>query len=51
MEVKWIEKEKTHYGVIYSHQKDYGIGECIRRLKLLATILTAEDMINHIEFL
>ena len=49
--VKWIQKEKTHYGVIYSHQKDYGIGECIQRLKLVATILTAEDMINHIEFL
>jgi len=49
--VKWIEKGKTHYGVIYSHQKDYGIGECIRRLKLLTIILTAEDMINHIEFL
>lgn len=49
--IKWIEEEKTHSGVIYSHQKDYGIGECIQRLKLLTTILTAEDMINHIEFL
>lgn len=49
--IKWIEEEKTHHEVIYSHQKDYRIGECIRRLKLLTTILTAEDMINHIEFL
>ena len=49
--VKWIEEEKNHYGVIYCRQKDYGIGECIRRLKFLATILTAEDMSNHIEFL
>jgi len=49
--VKWIEEGKRHYGVIYSHQKDYSIGECIRRLKLLSTILTSEDMINHIEFL
>lgn len=47
---KWIEGKKTHYGVIYSHQKDYSIGECIRRLKLLTTILTSEDMVNHIEF-
>lgn len=49
--VEWIEEGKRHYGVIYSHQKDYSIGECIRRLKLLSTILTSEDMINHIEFL
>ncbi len=49
--VKWIEQGKSHYGVVYCHQKDYGIGECIRRLRLLTTILTAEDMINHIEFL
>jgi uncharacterized LabA/DUF88 family protein len=48
---KWIEGKKTHYGVIYSHQKDYSVGKCIRRLKLLTTILTSEDMINHIEFL
>jgi len=49
--VKWIEEQKRHYGLIYSHQKDYSIGECIQRLKLLSTILTSEDMINHIEFL
>jgi hypothetical protein len=49
--VKWIEEKKNHYGIIYSHQKDYGVGECIRRLKLLAILLTAEDMISHIEFL
>lgn len=39
--IKWIEGRKRHYGVIYSHQKDYGIGECIRRLKLLTTILSS----------
>ena len=48
---KCIEEKKTHYGVIYSYQKDYSIGECIRRLKLLTTILTSEHMVNHIEFL
>jgi len=48
---RWIEDDKIHSGIIYSHQNDYGIGECIRRLKFFATILTAEDMINHIEFL
>jgi hypothetical protein len=27
------------------------IGECIRRLGVYAEVLTAEEMINHIEFL
>jgi len=49
--VRWIKEERTHHGVIYCHQKDYTIGECIRRLKLLATILTRDDIINHVEFL
>jgi len=49
--VRWIKEERTHHGIIYCHQKDYTIGECIRRLKLLATILTPDDIINHVEFL
>lgn len=48
---KWIEDGRTHHGIIYCHQKDYVIGECIRRLKLLTAILTSEDLINNIEFL
>ncbi len=48
---KWLGKQRTHYGVIYCHQKDYSVGECVRRLKFLTTMLTSEDMINHIEFL
>jgi hypothetical protein len=48
---KWINDGRTHHRIIYSHQKDYAIGECIRRIKVLATVLTSEDMINHIEFL
>jgi len=48
---KWIEEGRSHHGIIYCHQKDYTIGECIRRLKILATILTREDMMNHVEFL
>jgi predicted nuclease of predicted toxin-antitoxin system len=48
---QWIEEGKTHHGVIYCHQTAYGIGDCIRNLKILATVLTSEEMINHIEFL
>lgn len=46
-----FDKGRTHYGVIFCRQTAYGIGECIRNLKILATILTSEDMIDHIEFL
>ena len=48
---QWIDNGRTHCGVIYCHQNAYGIGDCIRNLKLLVTVLTQEDMINHIEFL
>ena len=48
---RWIEEGKTHHGIIYCHQKSYPIGECVRRLRMLTSVLTLEDMVNHIEFL
>ena len=48
---QWSDEGRTHYGVIYCHITAHGIGDCIRNLKILATVLTSEDMINHIEFL
>jgi len=48
---RWIDDRRTHCGVIYCHQNAYGIGDCIRNLKILVTVLTQEDMIDHIEFL
>lgn len=48
---RWVDEGRTHCGVIYCHQTAYGIGDCIRNLKILATILASEYMINHIEFL
>ena len=48
---QWINQGRTHCGVIYCHQTTYAIGDCVRSLKILATVLTSEDMINHIEFL
>lgn len=48
---QWINDGRTHCGVIYCHQKTHGIGECIRNLKMLVTVLTQEDMIDHVEFL
>ena len=48
---KWMEEGKTHHGIIYCHQKSYSIGECIRKLRVLTSLLTSEEMVNHIEFL
>lgn len=40
-----------HNGIIFAHSKNTSIGQCIRGVELIANILTAEDMKNHIEFL
>ena len=48
---KWMEEGRTHHGVIYCHPKSYPIGDCLRKLRVLTSVLTAEDMINHVEFL
>ena len=48
---QWIHDGRTHHGVIYCHQNAHGIGDCVRNLKILVTVLTQEDMIDHIEFL
>lgn len=51
LNVKYTSQGRGHPGIIYAHQKDYSIGECIRRIKLIVDILSAEEMKNHIEFL
>lgn len=48
---RWMEKGRTHYGIIHCHQKNYPIGKCVRKLRMLTAVLTSEDMVNHIEFL
>ena len=48
---RWMENGRTHHGVIYCHQKSYPIGECVRKLRALTSVLSSADMINHIEFL
>jgi predicted nuclease of predicted toxin-antitoxin system len=47
----WIKHGMNHSGVIYVHQDNLSIGECIRRLKDYAAALKAEDMKNRVEFL
>lgn len=40
-----------HRGIIFSHTKNVSIGECIRGVELITSVLTDRDMRNHIEFL
>jgi predicted nuclease of predicted toxin-antitoxin system len=48
---RWMKDGRTHHGIIYCHQTSYSIGECVRKLRALTSLLTSADMINHIEFL
>lgn len=43
--------EVNHNGIIFAHPKNVSIGQCIRGIELIASILTDKDMENHIEFL
>ena len=47
----WRVAAHDHSGIIYVHQQRFGVGEIIRRLKLLDELLTQADMVNHVEFL
>ena len=40
-----------HCGVIFVDMHRLRLGECIRRLALYADVVTAEEMVNRIEFL
>jgi hypothetical protein len=40
-----------HSGVIFVDMHRLGLGECIRRLAVYAEVITAEEMVNRIEFL
>ncbi len=42
---------EPHSGIIYVHPQKLGIGQSIRRLKVIAQLLTEDDFLNHIEFL
>ena len=48
---QWRLQERLHWGVVYVHQEKLGLGECIRRLKDIVDIFTAEEFQNHIEYL
>ena len=42
---------EEHYGVIFAEMHRLGLGECIKRLALCSEVLSAEEMMNRVEFL
>jgi predicted nuclease of predicted toxin-antitoxin system len=42
---------QPHSGIIYVHSQKLGLGEMIRRLKVITELLTEDDFHNHVEFL
>ena len=40
-----------HSGIIFAHSKNVSIGQCVRGVEFIVSVLTNTDMKNHIEFL
>lgn len=41
----------NHNGIIFTHSSNVSIGQCIRGVELICSILTDKEMKNHVEFL
>jgi predicted nuclease of predicted toxin-antitoxin system len=48
---EWLENGREFAGVIYAHQLKITIGQAVRDLELIATVLSDDEMRNRIEFL
>jgi hypothetical protein len=51
LHTEWLSSGRSHAGMVLTTQQRYSIGECIRRLGHLIVSKSAEDMIDHVEFL
>ena len=40
-----------HSGIIYHHMRVYSVGEAIRRISLACDVLSAEEMLDRVEYL
>lgn len=47
----FLAQEKSHAGIVLAQQQRYSVGEQMRRLLRLIATLSAEDMMNRVEFL
>jgi hypothetical protein len=48
---RWLADGRVHSGVIVFPQQELSIGETVRRLARLIHTLSAEDMVNRLEWL
>jgi len=46
-----IAADNNHFGVVYVHQRKLSVGECIKRLKVIAETGREDEMRNKIIFL
>ena len=47
----WLEEEKEFSGVVYGHQLNTNIGQCIEDLELIATLCSYEEIRNRVIYL
>lgn len=40
-----------HCGIIFGRQQVRGVGEWVKALELVCSVYTADDMLNHVEYL
>ena len=45
------ERKISHSGIIFVSQNKLSVGEIIRKIEFLVSMLSQEDMENHVEFL
>ena len=48
---EWLVRHKSHAGIILARQRQFSVGEQMRRLLRLIGTMSAEDMQDRLEFL
>jgi predicted nuclease of predicted toxin-antitoxin system len=51
LHTRWLTEGRTHSGILVVPQGDLSVAETVRRLARLVHTLTAEDMVNRLEWL
>ena len=46
-----IASSKKHFGIIYASQRKFSVGECVRKLKIIAETVHQEELCNKVIFL
>jgi hypothetical protein len=51
LHAQYLQRGKSHAGIILANQQQYTVGEQMRRILRLAAALSPDDMENRLEFL